>query len=59
MAEYMTAKEVADLLQMHIVTIYRLAERGQVPAFKVGKQWRFRERAIIEWAEAQERRQVC
>jgi excisionase family DNA binding protein len=58
MSEYMTAKEVADLLQMHIVTIYRLAERGQLPAFKVGKQWRFREAAIIEWAQAQERRQV-
>jgi len=54
----MTAREVANLLQMHIVTVYRLAERGQLPAFKVGKQWRFREEAIVEWAQLQERRRV-
>jgi excisionase family DNA binding protein len=30
-----------ELLQVDRSTIYRMAERGQLPAVKVGKQWRF------------------
>ncbi|MFQ6098002.1 MAG: response regulator [Armatimonadota bacterium] len=54
MEEMLTAKDVAELLQMHITTVYRLAEQGQLPGFKVGKQWRFRKSALLEWSSAQE-----
>jgi len=41
MTEMLTAKEMQDLLQVDRSTIYRMAEAGQLPAVKVGKQWRF------------------
>lgn len=54
MAEMLTARDVSELLQMHITTVYRLTERGELPGFRVGKQWRFRREAIDEWCRAQE-----
>ena len=34
-------------MSMH--TIYRLAVSGQIPAAKVGKQWRFHVDALDKW----------
>jgi excisionase family DNA binding protein len=39
--EVMTAREVADLLKMPISTVYELARRGELPARRLGKTWRF------------------
>jgi excisionase family DNA binding protein len=50
MADFLTAQQVAELLQLHILTVYRLAESGELPAFKAGRQWRFAREAIEEWA---------
>jgi excisionase family DNA binding protein len=33
--------EVAALLRVPKSTVYKLAQNGTVPAFKVGKHWRF------------------
>lgn len=41
MTDMLTAKEMQELLQVDRSTIYRMAEAGQLPALKVGKQWRF------------------
>ena len=32
--------EVADLLDLHINTVYRLFKKNIVPAFKLGESWR-------------------
>lgn len=53
MADMMTAKEVQELLQVDRSTIYRMAEAGQLPAIKVGKQWRFPADQIDGWFQAQ------
>jgi excisionase family DNA binding protein len=37
----MTIGEVADYLEVTERTIYRLAGAKQIPAFKVGRSWRF------------------
>ncbi len=37
----LTVKEVADYLQIGPTTVYRTAERRQLPAYKVGGHWRF------------------
>ncbi len=50
MDDFLTAQQVADLLQLHILTVYRLAESGELPGFKAGRQWRFAREAIEEWA---------
>ncbi|MCL2395143.1 MAG: helix-turn-helix domain-containing protein [Acidimicrobiaceae bacterium] len=39
--EVMTAREVADLLKMPVSTIYQLARRGDLPASRLGRTWRF------------------
>jgi excisionase family DNA binding protein len=39
--EVMTAREVADLLKMAVSTIYELARRGELPARRLGRTWRF------------------
>jgi excisionase family DNA binding protein len=39
--EVMTAREVADLLKMPASTIYELARRGELPARRLGRTWRF------------------
>jgi excisionase family DNA binding protein len=45
----MTAAEVAQYLKIHLSTVYRLARRRQIPAFKVGGNYRFDRDAIEKW----------
>ena len=45
----MTATEVADYLNVHKGTIYRMARIGKIPAFKIGDDWRFDKDAIDKW----------
>ena len=45
----MTVKEVADYLHVHQSTIYRMLKRSQLPAFRVGSDWRFNIETIDRW----------
>ena len=45
----MTVKEVADYLRIATSTVYRLIERGALPALNVGSGWRFNSRMIDKW----------
>lgn len=47
--EIMTAKEVADYLKLHPLTVHRLAREGKIPAFKIGTDWRFHKKHIERW----------
>jgi excisionase family DNA binding protein len=38
--EYLTIEEVARKLRVNKATVYRLARKGKIPAFKFGKAWR-------------------
>ncbi|MFH1792131.1 MAG: helix-turn-helix domain-containing protein [Patescibacteria group bacterium] len=38
--KYLTISEVAKKLRVNKRTVYRLAEKGKIPAFKFGKSWR-------------------
>ena len=53
MTEMLTAKEMQDLLQVDRSTVYRMAEAGQLPAIKVGKQWRFPGELVDNWFKSQ------
>ncbi|HOX28331.1 MAG TPA: response regulator [bacterium] len=48
----MNAQEAADFLGAHVETVRRLARRGDIPSFKVGKDWRFRKEALSQWADS-------
>lgn len=47
--EIMTAKEVADYLNLHTLTVHRYAREGKIPAFKIGSDWRFHKKYIERW----------
>jgi len=49
----LTIKEVADYLKVTERTLYRLAQEGKIPAFKVGGSWRFRRDDLDRWIEDQ------
>jgi len=45
----MTVHEVAKYLRLHEISIYRMCQKGKIPAFKIGKSWRFKKDRIDEW----------
>ena len=45
--------EAAAFLGAHEQTVRRLARRGAIPSFKVGKDWRFRKAALLRWTDGQ------
>ncbi len=48
-----TSKEMQAILHVDRSTIYRMAEAGELPAIKVGKQWRFPKKQIETWLKTQ------
>lgn len=40
--EYLTPREVMELLAIGRNTFYRLVNSGELPAFRIGKLWRVR-----------------
>jgi excisionase family DNA binding protein len=43
-----TVEDVADFLKLQPETIRSMARRGELPALKIGKVWRFQKHAIHE-----------
>lgn len=39
------------MLGVHVETIRRLARKRDLPSFKIGKDWRFRKDALLQWME--------
>ncbi len=42
-------EQVAEYLNVDRFTVYRLLAQKQLPAFKVGGQWRFKRKMIEAW----------
>ena len=49
--DILKVRDAAALLGVHIETIRRMARKGDIPAFKIGKDWRFRRTALFKWIE--------
>jgi excisionase family DNA binding protein len=45
----LTLLQVARYLKVDKFTVYRLIAKKKIPAFKVGNQWRFKQRMIDAW----------
>ena len=45
--EYYTAKELAEMLSLNVMTIYRYIDGGKLKAYKIGKEFRI-EKAEFE-----------
>ncbi len=51
--EILTLPEVAQLLKVAEKTVYTMAQKSQMPGFKVRGQWRFKREDIDHWIEQQ------
>jgi excisionase family DNA binding protein len=49
----LTVKQVAQILQWNPYTVTKKAEKGDLPGFKLGRGWRFREEDILSWIDKQ------
>ena len=48
-ARLLTANEVADLMRVSRMTVYRLIKTGEMPALRVGRGYRFREEDVPDY----------
>ena len=48
-ARLLTVNEVADLLRVSRMTVYRLIKEGQLKALRVGRSYRLREDDVDEY----------
>ncbi len=47
--QYLTAHQVAEMLQLNVESIYDLAKEGRIPATKICGRWRFDTGEIRDW----------
>ena len=47
----LTIDEVASYLKLHPLTVRRLARHGDIPAVKMGRQWRVKRDLLERWVE--------
>ena len=47
--QLLTLEQVAKYLNVDKFTVYRLLNDKELPAFKVGNQWRFKRKLLENW----------
>lgn len=52
-AQLLTAGEVADLLRVSTMTVYRLIRAGELPAVRVGRSYRVRQGDLDAYLQSQ------
>jgi excisionase family DNA binding protein len=50
----LTLAEAATILKISKRTLHRMIQHRQIPAFKVGGQWRILESRFHEWVQVEE-----
>ena len=53
-SKFMTIDEIAKYLKLKKQKLYKLAQKGGIPAYKFGREWRFRTDRIEQWIEEHE-----
>lgn len=48
----LTITEVAEILRMHSITVYRFVKQGVIPGFKIGNAWRVNKDSLELWLSA-------
>lgn len=44
-------KQAGEMLGLHPKTLQRLARRGEIPAVRIGRYWRYRASVLNQWIE--------
>jgi len=52
MTNWLTLEEAAQYLKMGKSTLYDLARKGNIPAHKTGREWRFDAAELNEWLKS-------
>ena len=51
--KWLTLDELAEYLKLSRTKLYRMAQNGEIPASKIGSQWRFDREEIDAWMKSQ------
>ncbi|GBE14066.1 helix-turn-helix domain protein [bacterium BMS3Abin14] len=51
--KWLTLDELAEYLKLSRTKLYRMAQEGEIPASKIGTQWRFNRQEIDDWVTSQ------
>lgn len=51
-AIFLTVAEVADLMRVSKMTVYRLVHSGELPAVRVGRSFRVHESAVNDYLDS-------
>lgn len=46
-----TAAEVAEILRLHHQVVQRKLQAGDLPGYRIGREWRVERGALLEWLE--------
>ncbi len=52
--DILDSREASKLLRLHEETLRRLTREGKIPAFRVGRRWRYNRRTLDAWARGQQ-----
>jgi len=52
--EILTAEDVCKYLKIPRSSLYKLAREKNLPAYRVGRHWRFKRSKVEAWLEKQE-----
>ena len=55
-SEILTVEEAAALLKIPRSSVYTLAQKGKIPAQKVGRHWRFHRETLVKWISGELKR---
>lgn len=51
--KWLTIEQIAEYLQVSTEKLYKLCQKGKMPASKVGGQWRFDIKEVDQWVRKQ------
>lgn len=48
---FYTAAEVAAMLRLHLQVVQRKLQAGEIPGYRIGREWRVERAQLLEWLE--------
>lgn len=54
--DFLTSAEVAEKLKLNQQVVVRKLQTGEIPGYKIGKDWRVAENQLMEWLESHSNR---
>ncbi len=52
MKELLSTSETCKILKMTRLTLHKLVKDGKIPAFKIGRFWKFERNSIDAWIQS-------